>query len=173
MSERASSPPDFEAPVQNGFLAEAIARHFLGDAATWLGGRNAGFDVRLGTRRIDVKSGVRQRRRLAANRDSVETIGIRLNKGLDGLLEQDVDDLLVVVRDGYVGSTANVVMTGTSAHVRTQVEVENVAVYLIPKDDMATVFRRPFNASGQPYKNVRNVDAPVEALDPFRMLPPS
>jgi hypothetical protein len=130
---------------------------------------NAGYDLLLGGRKIDVKSGVRHRKVLSEGHDAVATIGIRLNKGVDGLSRQDVDEILVVVRDGYSRSTTDVVMEDAKAHVEMRIDVDGVAVYRIPVKDAARLFKRPFTKAGTQGKRVENVDASVGDLEMFRV----
>lgn len=156
-------------PFPDGLAAEAIAKHMLGETSEWIGGRNPGFDFLVGKYKVDVKSGVTQRRRLVAGLAPVDTIGIRLNHGIEGLSSQDVDDILIVARNGRSQSSSDVEIDGTAAHLTFKVKVEGVTAFRVPVQDMPKVFQRPFTASGRQYVSSTNVDAAVVDLEPYRI----
>ena len=151
-------------PIQNGHIAEAIASYAVGPAVRWVGGRNPGYDLELDGIKIDVKSGVRKRRVLSPGADPVDCIGIHLNKGVDGLRDQNVDEFVIVVRDSYSNSSSEILVDGGNVHVELSVDVNNVAVYRVPAAEVRDLFVQPYKRDGSQHVSKQNLEAPVEAL---------
>lgn len=161
--------PCHTAPILYGHIAEAIAAHALGPEARWIGGRNPGYDIVLNGAKIDVKSGVRQPNRMTGDADEELCIGIRLNKGIEGLANQDVDEIVIVVRDHYPESESQVVMRGDSAQVNLSVKISGVAVYRLPIEAVGKHFKQPYKRDGSRRASIHNVDAPIKEIEKYRI----
>lgn len=105
--------------------------------------------------------------------DKQECIGIHLAKGVEGLPNQDVDELMIVVRDEYSDSRFNVSLDGDNALVEVAVDVRGVAVYRLSKEEVSRLFKRPFKRDGSQRASIQNVDAPVEDLRRFLVATPA
>ena len=162
-----------EVPVPAGFVEEAIAKHYLGPKAQWIGGRNPGYDFLCETHRVDVKAGVLQQRRLTPGTDPVDTIGIRLNGGLEALPHKPVDEIMVVVRDRNAVDThmKTLIADGDSGELHLRIRFDSAEVYRVPVSEMAGTFQRPYTADGRLYKSIANVDTPIAKIQPYRVSP--